>query len=66
MAIKLPARRTIGQPERQQVLALTAAGLTTREIAATLAIPRPTVATRLRLARRLFARSLTRARRWPR
>ncbi|WP_437992291.1 sigma-70 family RNA polymerase sigma factor [Sorangium sp. So ce145] len=52
--------------ELREVLALTAAGLTTREIAAALAIPRPTVATRLRLARRLFARSLTRARRWPR
>ncbi len=52
--------------ELREVLALTATGLTMREIAAALAIPRPTVATRLRLARRLFARSLTRRRRWPR
>ncbi|WP_437765665.1 sigma-70 family RNA polymerase sigma factor [Sorangium sp. So ce764] len=52
--------------ELREVLALTAAGLTMREIAAELAIPRPTVATRLRLARRLFARSLSRRRRWPR
>ncbi|XXT14435.1 sigma-70 family RNA polymerase sigma factor [Sorangium sp. So ce429] len=52
--------------ELREVLALTATGLTMREIAEALAIPRPTVATRLRLARRLFARSLTRRRRWPR
>ena len=52
--------------ELRDVLALTATGLTMREIAAALAIPRPTVATRLRLARRLFARALTRKRRWPR
>ncbi|XXY33924.1 hypothetical protein WMF15_41730 [Sorangium sp. So ce233] len=36
------------------------------EIAEALGIPRPTVATRLRLAHRLFARSLTRWRRWSR
>ncbi|WP_437950545.1 sigma-70 family RNA polymerase sigma factor [Sorangium sp. So ce296] len=52
--------------ELRDVLALTATGLTMREIAEALAIPRPTVATRLRLARRLFARALTRRRRWPR
>ncbi|AUX35265.1 hypothetical protein SOCE836_074550 [Sorangium cellulosum] len=52
--------------ELRDVLALTASGLTMREIAEALAIPRPTVATRLRLARRLFARALTRRRRWPR
>ncbi|AUX43289.1 hypothetical protein SOCE26_047330 [Sorangium cellulosum] len=49
--------------ELRDVLALTATGLTMREVAAALAIPRPTVATRLRLARRLFARALTRRRR---
>ncbi|AGP33614.1 sigma factor-like helix-turn-helix DNA-binding protein [Sorangium cellulosum] len=52
--------------ELRDVLALAATGVTTREIAAALAIPRPTVATRLRLARRLFAGALTRKRRWPR
>ncbi|WP_437509704.1 RNA polymerase sigma factor [Sorangium sp. So ce1099] len=54
------------RPELREVLSLAAAGLTMHEIAAALALPRPTVATRLRLARRLFARSLTRWRRWPR
>ncbi|KYF92848.1 hypothetical protein BE17_01210, partial [Sorangium cellulosum] len=54
------------RPELREVLSLAAAGLTLHEIAAALALPRPTVATRLRLARRLFARSLTRWRRWPR
>ncbi|WP_437659816.1 RNA polymerase sigma factor [Sorangium sp. So ce1182] len=54
------------RPELREVLALTATGLTMLEIAESLAIPRPTVATRLRLARRLFARSLARCRRWSR
>ncbi|MGK3974146.1 RNA polymerase sigma factor [Sorangium sp. So ce118] len=54
------------RPELREVLSLAATGLTMHEIAAALALPRPTVATRLRLARRLFARSLTRWRRWPR
>jgi RNA polymerase sigma-70 factor (ECF subfamily) len=54
------------RPELREVLALTAAGLTMLEIAEALAIPRPTVATRLRLARRLFACSLARGRRWSR
>ncbi|WP_437760896.1 sigma factor-like helix-turn-helix DNA-binding protein [Sorangium sp. So ce1389] len=50
----------------REVLALAAAGLTIHEIAVALALPQPTVATRLRLARRRLARSLTRWRRWPR
>lgn len=54
------------RPELREVLALVATGLEMHEIAEALGIPRPTVATRLRLARRLFARSLTRWRRWSR
>ncbi|WP_437659055.1 RNA polymerase sigma factor [Sorangium sp. So ce1182] len=54
------------RPELREILALAATGLSSHEIAASLALPRPTVATRLRLARRLFARALTRSRRWPR
>ncbi|WP_437651340.1 RNA polymerase sigma factor [Sorangium sp. So ce362] len=54
------------RPALREILSLAATGLSTHEIAASLALPRPTVATRLRLARRLFARSLTRFRRWPR
>ncbi|WP_437609775.1 sigma-70 family RNA polymerase sigma factor [Sorangium sp. So ce834] len=54
------------RPELREVLALAATGVTSHEIAASLSLPRPTVATRLRLARRLFARALTRSRRWPR
>ncbi|WP_437570793.1 sigma-70 family RNA polymerase sigma factor [Sorangium sp. So ce542] len=54
------------RPELREILALAATGVTSHEIAASLSLPRPTVATRLRLARRLFARALTRSRRWPR
>ncbi|WP_437317330.1 RNA polymerase sigma factor [Sorangium sp. So ce385] len=54
------------RPELREILALAATGATSHEIAASLSLPRPTVATRLRLARRLFARALTRSRRWPR
>ncbi|WP_437876311.1 RNA polymerase sigma factor [Sorangium sp. So ce513] len=54
------------RPELREILSLAATGLSSLEIAASLALPRPTVATRLRLARRLFARALTRSRRWPR
>jgi hypothetical protein len=54
------------RPELRQILSLAATGLSSLEIAASLSLPRPTVATRLRLARRLFARALTRSRRWPR
>ncbi|WP_437672576.1 RNA polymerase sigma factor [Sorangium sp. So ce131] len=54
------------RPELRELLSLAATGLSSLEIAASLALPRPTVATRLRLARRLFARALTRSRRWPR
>ncbi|WP_437940357.1 RNA polymerase sigma factor [Sorangium sp. So ce341] len=54
------------RPELREILSLAATGLSSLEIAASLSLPRPTVATRLRLARRLFARALTRARRWPR
>ncbi|WP_438004957.1 sigma factor-like helix-turn-helix DNA-binding protein [Sorangium sp. So ce321] len=54
------------RPALREILALAATGLSMNEIAQSLALPRPTVATRLRLARRLFARSLTRWRRWPR
>ncbi|WP_437335408.1 sigma factor-like helix-turn-helix DNA-binding protein [Sorangium sp. So ce394] len=54
------------RPELREILSLAATGLSSLEIAASLSLPRPTVATRLRLARRLFARALTRSRRWPR
>ncbi|MGK3959342.1 RNA polymerase sigma factor [Sorangium sp. So ce118] len=54
------------RPELRELLALAATGLSLHEIAASLSLPRSTVATRLRLARRLFARALTRSRRWPR
>ncbi|WP_437629902.1 RNA polymerase sigma factor [Sorangium sp. So ce854] len=54
------------RPELREILALAATGLSQHEIAASLSLPRPTVATRPRLARRLFARALTRSRRWPR
>ncbi|XYH95541.1 sigma-70 family RNA polymerase sigma factor [Sorangium sp. So ce1128] len=54
------------RPELREILSLVATGLSSLEIAASLSLPRPTVATRLRLARRLFARALTRFRRWPR
>ncbi|WP_437783417.1 RNA polymerase sigma factor [Sorangium sp. So ce1097] len=54
------------RPELREILSLAATGLSLLEIAASLSLPRPTVATRLRLARRLFARALTRSRRWPR
>ncbi|WP_437711014.1 RNA polymerase sigma factor [Sorangium sp. So ce448] len=52
------------RPELREILSLAATGLSSLEIAASLSLPRPTVATRLRLARRLFARALTRSRRW--
>ncbi|WP_231864469.1 sigma factor-like helix-turn-helix DNA-binding protein [Sorangium cellulosum] len=54
------------RPELREILSLAATGLSSHEIAASLSLPRPTVATRLRLARRLFARALTRSQRWPR
>ncbi|WP_437732104.1 RNA polymerase sigma factor [Sorangium sp. So ce1335] len=54
------------RPELREILSLAATGLSSLEIAASLSLPRPTVATRLRLARRIFARALTRSRRWPR
>ncbi|WP_437325346.1 sigma-70 family RNA polymerase sigma factor [Sorangium sp. So ce381] len=54
------------RPELRELLSLAATGLSSHEIAASLSLLRPTVATRLRLARRLFARALTRSRRSPR